>query len=80
MVSVRKGRPLKSFTGSTFCSKDISLKEHQKIFMSNFSLNQPPINTLFRPHRDHLSRHSYRHARNDAFELWNEVSKNLIGA
>ncbi|MGI9507261.1 MAG: IS6 family transposase, partial [Geminicoccaceae bacterium] len=35
------------------------------------------INTLFRPRRHRLSANSYRHARNDAFDLWNDFAKKL---
>ena len=38
------------------------------------------INTLFRPHRHRLSARSYRHARNDAFALWNDFTNELIAA
>ena len=33
--------------------------------------------TLFRPKRHHLSARSYRHARSDAFELWNGYTADL---
>ncbi len=35
------------------------------------------INTLFRPHRHRLSKASYRHARHDAFDLWETFSEEL---
>ena len=38
------------------------------------------INILFRPRRHRLSAHSYRHARNDAFDLWNDFAKELSTA
>jgi putative transposase len=33
---------------------------------------------LFRPKRHHLSARSYRHTRNDAFDLWNECTRQLV--
>ena len=45
-----------------------------------FCATHDQINTLFRPHRHRLSRPSYRHARNDAFDLWNEFSNELMAA
>ena len=38
------------------------------------------ISTLFRPHRHRLSARSYRHARNDAFALWDDFTNELIAA
>jgi len=35
---------------------------------------------IIRLYRPRLSRHSYRHARNDAFDLSNEFSNDLLGA
>jgi len=38
------------------------------------------INTLLRPHRHRLSKASYRHAGNDAFDLWNDFVNEVAGA
>lgn len=38
------------------------------------------IDNLFRPRRHRLSRPGNRHARNDAFDLWNEASNGLTAA
>ena len=38
------------------------------------------INTLFRPRRHRLSRASYRHARNDAFDLWADFTNEFAAA
>ena len=45
-----------------------------------FCSNHDQINTLFRSHRHRLTRASYRHARNDAFDLWTDCTKEFAAA
>ena len=45
-----------------------------------FCASHDQINTLFRPHRHRLSKASYRHARHEAFDLWETFSEELIVA
>ena len=45
-----------------------------------FCASHDQINTLFRPHRHRLPKASYRHARHDAFDLWETFSEELMVA
>jgi len=36
------------------------------------------INTIFKPRRYKLSANSYRHARSDAFDLWNSYTLEMV--
>jgi len=36
------------------------------------------INTIFKPRRYQLSANSYRHARSDAFDLWNSYTLEMV--
>ena len=44
-----------------------------------FLASHDQINTIFRPRRYTLSAASYRHARIDAFDLWNEYALEMTG-
>jgi len=48
-------------------------QRHAQRFLSAFE----PINLIFRPHRYQLTSISYRHARSDAFSLWQDYTAEM---
>ena len=50
--------------------------KHAQLFLSAHD----QINILFRPRRHLLTARSYRHARSDAFAIWNDITREIAAA